>query len=75
MDTLKARVVNGRLVLDEPVDLPDGTILELVVADPGDSMDEAQRAALDAELEAAWAGVKNGDLVDHDDVMNVLNKR
>jgi len=75
MDTLKARVVKGRLVLDEPVDLPEGTIIELVVADPGDTMDLSERTALDTELEAAWSSVKKGDLVGHDEVMKVLNKR
>lgn len=30
MITVRARVRNGRLVVDEPTDLPDGTELELV---------------------------------------------
>ena len=29
---LQARVHNGRITLDEPTDLPDGTVLELVLS-------------------------------------------
>ncbi len=58
MDTLKARVVNGRLVLDEPCTLPEGTVLELVVADDGDDLTDEERQALHADLESAWDGAK-----------------
>lgn len=58
MDTLKARVVNGRLVLDEPCTLPEGTVLELVVADDGDDLTDQERESLHAELESAWEGAK-----------------
>jgi hypothetical protein len=34
--TLKARVHNGRFVLDEPTDLPEGTVVHLLPLDPGD---------------------------------------
>ena len=34
--TLKARVKAGRLVVDEPTDLPEGTEVELLALDPGD---------------------------------------
>jgi len=48
--TLKARVRGGRLLLDEPVDLPDGTEVELVPADEGDGLDDADRARLHEAL-------------------------
>lgn len=41
--------------MDEPTDLPDGTELDLVIDDAGDSLDEAERAALHAALRQAWA--------------------
>ena len=44
--TLKARVRQGRLVIDEPTDLPEGTEVELLPLDPGDWLDEADRALL-----------------------------
>jgi hypothetical protein len=51
MMPLRARVKNGRLLLDEPTDLPDGTEVDLAVVD--DDLDDADRAALHAALEAS----------------------
>ncbi|WP_394836210.1 hypothetical protein LVJ94_04790 [Pendulispora rubella] len=54
MQPLKAQVRNGRLVLDEPTDLPEGEVVELWPAYiDGDEMDDEERVALNAELEAA----------------------
>ena len=61
MSTLKARVVNGRLTLDEPSDLPEGTVIELVVAEDGDELDEDERKALHAALDQAWRGLERGE--------------
>jgi hypothetical protein len=41
MQPLKAHVRNGRLVLDEPTDLPEGEVVELVPR--GDVLDTANR--------------------------------
>ena len=46
METLRARVEKGRLVLDEPTALPEGTVLELCVAQAEDELDSEERAAL-----------------------------
>jgi len=46
MPPLKAHVMNGRLVLDEPTDLPEGTEVELLAADEIDELDPAERAKL-----------------------------
>ena len=45
MSAIRAKVQNGRLLLDAPTDLPDGTVLDLVVDDEGDDLDEVERAA------------------------------
>ena len=60
MKTIRATVQSGRLVVDEATRLPDGTILELVVADEGDELDEAERAELHAALAEAWASAQAG---------------
>ena len=60
MANLKAKVVNGRLTLSEPVDLPEGTELELVIADSDDDLDDNERRELDAALDKAWCGLKAG---------------
>ena len=41
---LRARVENGRLVLDEPTTLPEGTVVDLVVDDGGDDLTDERRA-------------------------------
>jgi hypothetical protein len=60
MNALKARVRQGRLVVQEPVDFPEGTELELTIADPGDDLDEAERNALHEALSRAWESTKAG---------------
>ena len=57
--TLKAVVRNGRLTLDEPTELPEGEVVELVPADH-DELDDEARALLHASLERAWAQEKAG---------------
>jgi len=47
---IKAHVREGRLVVDQPTDLPDGTEIDLLPLDPGDWLDEADRAALHEAL-------------------------
>ena len=53
---LKARVRNGRLVLDEPTDLPEGEEVELVLADVDDvdvDLSEDERKQLDESIGVA----------------------
>lgn len=72
MRSLKARVVNGRLVMDEPSDLPEGTELDLVVADDGDEMSDAERAALEDSIETSLEEAKAGKLIPADEVLRNL---
>ena len=65
---LRARVRQGRIVLDEPTDLPEGTELELVLADGGDELDDEDRAALHRELELAMDDVDAGRVVSEEEV-------
>lgn len=55
-----AQVKNGRLTLDEPTDLPEGTQVPLEVADDWDDLDDDERAALHRELTASIAERKAG---------------
>jgi len=73
--TIKARVQAGRLVVDEPTDLPDGTELELLSLDPGDWLDEADRAALHKALHDSDADVAAGRLVDAAEILEELRPR
>lgn len=69
MQPLSAHVQNRRLVLDEPTELPDGTVVKLVSLDDvltsGDGLlDDEEQAALDRELEASFAEEEAGQLLD-----------
>ena len=67
---LKAHVKNGRLLLDEPTDLPDGAEVELTLVD--DELDPEERARLDAALELSMAQARAGQLVDAEVVIRKL---
>jgi hypothetical protein len=73
--TLKARVKAGRLVVDEPTELPEGTEIELLPLDPGDWLDETDRAALHRALRDSAEDVQAGRLVDADVVLRQLRSR
>lgn len=45
-NALRARVKGGRLVLDEPSTLPEGTEVDLIPADDIDELEPAERARL-----------------------------
>lgn len=75
MGPIRARVRNGRLVLDEPTTLPEGTVLDLVVDDEGDALDEADRVRLEAALEAADRSVRAGNTRDAADLIAELRAR
>ena len=54
----------GRLVLDEPTTLPEGTQVPLLPRNPGDWLDDTNRAALHTALQASEADVASGRLTD-----------
>jgi len=61
MDRLRARVKNGRLVLDEPTTLPDGTVVDLVLDDEGDDLTNEDREALHQALTRAHESIEKGN--------------
>jgi hypothetical protein len=73
--TMTARVHAGRLVLDEPTTLPEGTEVELLPLDPGDWLDDAGRAALHAALAESEADAAAGRLIDAADLLEELRSR
>jgi len=66
---LKAHVMNGRIVVDEPVDLPDGAELHVYLYDAAaHPMSPSERVALDRSIAQADAG----ELIEADDVLAEL---
>ena len=80
MQSIKARVRNGRLVLDEPTDLPEGEEVELVpvddvLANGGDYLDDEERQRLHRSLERGLADVEAGRTVSARQVIDDLRAR
>jgi hypothetical protein len=62
MTPLRARVQDGRLRLDQPTGLPEGTELDLVIDDEGDDLTEDERQALHEALSRSWTSARAGKL-------------
>ena len=80
MQPLKAQVKNGRLVLDEPTDLPEGEIVLLqpidgIVPLDEDEYTDDERAALHLELEASIADADAGAVEELGSVIRSLRRR
>ena len=73
--TIKARVRAGRLVLDEPTDLPEGAEIELLPLDPGDWLDETDRVALHQALRESDVDVAQNRLIDAEEILRELRSR
>jgi hypothetical protein len=70
---LRARVHNGRILVDEPTDLPDGTELDLIAAEE-DSLDAEDQARLHAAIEAAYEELREGQGIPGDKVITALRR-
>src|SRR6202521_4662073 len=75
MSGLRARVEKGRLVLDEPTTLPEGTVVDLVVDDEGDDLTEDERRALHEALSASWKSAEAGRLRPASAILDELRQR
>lgn len=64
MQALIAHVKNGRLVLDEPTDLAEGSAVPLKVADDWDELDDEERAALHESIREGIEDMEAGRTVD-----------
>jgi len=67
--TVHGRVTGGRLQVDEPVDLPEGAQVELVIVDAEDGLDDADRASLHEALDEAQAEIDRGEGIPVDQVI------
>ena len=75
MSPLRARVENGRIVLDEPTTLPDGTVIELVADDEGDDLTNEERRALHEALSASWESATAGRVRPGSTILDELRRR
>jgi hypothetical protein len=75
MSPLRARVEKGRLILDEPTTLPEGTVIDLVADDEGDNLTDEERRALHAALTKSWASAEAGRLRPASEIIAELRRR
>jgi hypothetical protein len=73
--TIKGRVRSGRLVVDEPTDLPEGAEVELLPLDPGDWLGDEERAALHQALRDSDIDVAENRLVNAAEILRELRSR
>jgi hypothetical protein len=73
--SVRATVRNGRLILDEPTDLPEGTVLDLVVDDEGDDLDQKERAALNLAISRSLEQAQNGHSAPAHEILEKLRAR
>jgi hypothetical protein len=74
-NALRARVTNGRIVLDEPTDLPEGTILELVPGVEVDDLDDDEREKLHAAIQRGLDQGLRGEARPVEEVLSDLRTR
>jgi hypothetical protein len=72
---VRATVRNGRLVVDEEINLPEGTVIDLVIDDEGDELDEHERAALDAAISISLEQEARGEVKPAEQVLARLRER
>jgi hypothetical protein len=63
MESRRATVRNGRIVVDDPTDLPEGAEVDVAVVE-GDYLNADERAALHASLDRALDDAEAGRMVD-----------
>jgi hypothetical protein len=74
MTILHARVRNGRVVVDEPTDLPDGARVDLLLLDAAAEMDDTERASIEASISRGIAQADRGDVFSVESVIERLRK-
>jgi hypothetical protein len=68
MQPLKAIVKNGRIVVDEPTDLPEGEVVYLQPVEADDMSDE-ERHALHESIRESIDQMNRGQLIDADEAL------
>ena len=72
MQAVRAHVAHGRILVDEPTDLPDGTELCLVPVDDSGELSDDERSALIQSIEDGAEEIARGEYVDGLEFANQL---
>jgi hypothetical protein len=74
MSLLRARVEQGRLVLNEPTTWP-GMVVDLVADEEGDDLSDDERCALCDALSSSWRSAEAGRLRPASAILDELRQR
>lgn len=80
MSKFRAKVLNGRIIVDEPTTLPDGTVLDVIVLanenddDENDDLTDEERAERDEQILRGWKSGQQGKNVPAKTVMDELRR-
>lgn len=70
---VRGRVKRGRLVVDEPVNLPEDTEVALaILVEDSDGLDKEDRARLHGELRASMLELERGEVTPMEQVLAEL---
>ncbi|MDZ4695848.1 MAG: hypothetical protein SGI86_11930 [Deltaproteobacteria bacterium] len=75
MTKVLAHVSNGRFVVDQPTDLPEGMAVQLLVLDAENDLSDSERAARDASIDRGLDEMIRGDVRPADEVFSHVSKR
>ena len=71
MATLRGHVEGGRIIVDEPMDLPDGTEVEIAVAGE-DEMTPEERAELESSIDRGLEQAARGEMISSEELIRRL---
>lgn len=75
MTAVRAHVRHGRLIVDEPTDLPEGSVVELVVREDKDQLSIDDRAALHRALETSCQQAMAGNVRPASAIVDEIRRR
>ena len=75
MGTLKAEVQDGRAVVTDLDEYPDGTVIELVVVDTGDSMSAVELEELDTRVAQSRRELEAGQGLSREELIRTLRSK
>jgi hypothetical protein len=73
--TIRGQVRGGRLLVDEPIDLPDGCEVALAVVEDGDDLDDDDRARFTTPSPPDQAQMDRGEGIAAGEVVAMLRAK
>jgi hypothetical protein len=71
---VKGHVRNGRLIVDEPTDLPEGAEVDLAPVSEVASLDDEERRRLDEAVAESDEDIRAGRVYSAEDVLDELRR-